>query len=74
MQVKSESKNSISNWDEAIADAQHKMGRGKLYVAQLRAAIKSLERSKREGEPWPGESATPPHKASHVPQSKAATQ
>jgi len=42
-----------SKWDEAIADARHKLSEGKVYLARFRAAIKFFEKNKVSGVPWP---------------------
>jgi hypothetical protein len=42
-----------SRWDEAIADARQKLIEGKAYVARVKTAIKSFEKNKAEGVPWP---------------------
>ena len=43
----------ISKWDEAISDARRKIADGKFFVARLRSAIKTFEKKKAAGEPWP---------------------
>ena len=45
--VKTERKAKVSQWDEAISDARRKM-------AGLRFTIKTYQRMKDAGEPWPG--------------------
>jgi len=59
MQLKNENKHrSVSRWDEALADAKQKLLQGKIYVAQIRAAIKLFESNKADHVPWRGNWAT----------------
>ena len=40
-----------TKWDEAIADAKHK-------IRGLKSSVAFFRRSKKAGDPWPSESAT----------------
>lgn len=46
-------KGKLVGWDKAIADGRMKLAEGKIYLSRLRLAIKTFERKKASGEPWP---------------------
>jgi hypothetical protein len=54
-------------WNQALKDARGKLAEGRLYVAQIRAVIKVLEKKRDTGEPCPGEDAGTGKKRKSVP-------
>ena len=49
----SSKKGNIIGWKEAIADAERKLTEGRIYVARIRSAIRTMKEKMEAGEAWP---------------------
>jgi len=43
----------MKNGGRRFSQAEARLAEGKVYVAKLRAAIKTMENNLKRGEPWP---------------------
>jgi hypothetical protein len=44
----------LTRWDELIHDANRQIDTAKERIAKLKRTVKSLERLRDSGQPWPG--------------------
>jgi len=56
--VKKNVTNSVTKWEEALADAQQHLERAKREVATWKGAIQICRKRMGDNAPWPGESAS----------------